>query len=148
MKLSLQSTLAIRSALKEATARFAVEDLSSKFTDFHVQAKSDNGELTIYDDDENELSKCIVEEWADAPESEMRHSVENSVKTELAEINKDGYLENLNIIKPYSFVLVDDNMETIAELLLVDDEKLIVSDELMKGLDDELNDFLKKIMEE
>ena len=104
--------------------------------------------MTIYDDDENELSKCIVQEWADAAENEMRRSVEISVKTELAEINKDGYLENLNIIKPYSFVLVDDNMETIAELLLVDDEKLIVSDELMKGLDEELNDFFKKLMEE
>ena len=34
------------------------------------------------------------------------------------------------------------------KVLVVDDEKLIVSDELMKGLDDELNAFLKKLMEE
>lgn len=148
MKLSLQSILAIRAALKEATERFANDDAPSKFTDFQIQAKSDHGEFTIYDDDENELSKRIVEEWADAAEDEIRMSVESCVKKELEEINSDGYLDQLNLIKPYSFVLVDENMETISELLLIDDENIIVSEELLKGLDEELNEFLKHLMKE
>lgn len=45
-------------------------------------------------------------------------------------------------MKPYSFVLVDEDRETVAELLLVDDEDtLLLNDELLKGLDEELDAF-------
>jgi hypothetical protein len=53
----------------------------------------------------------------------------------------------LTILKPYSFVLVDEERETIAELLLVDDDTLLVNDELLKGLDQELDAFLKELLE-
>ena len=51
------------------------------------------------------------------------------------------------ILKPYSFVLVDEEKETIAELLLVDDDTILVNDELLKGLDKELDEFLKELLE-
>ena len=51
-------------------------------------------------------------------------------------------------MKPYSFVLVDDDKETVAELMLVDDEDtLLLNDELLKGLDEELDAFLKELLE-
>lgn len=51
-------------------------------------------------------------------------------------------------MKPYSFVLVDDDKETVAELLLIDDEDtLFLNDELLKGLDEELDSFLKDLLE-
>ncbi len=51
-------------------------------------------------------------------------------------------------MKPYSFVLVDEDRETVAELLLVDDEDtLLLNDELLKGLDEELDAFLKDLLE-
>ena len=52
------------------------------------------------------------------------------------------------LIKPYSFVLVDDEYETVADLLLVDDDTMLVSDGLLKGLDEELDAFLKQLLEE
>ena len=33
------------------------------------------------------------------------------------------------------------------ELLLVDDDTMLVNDELLKGLDKELDDFLKELLE-
>ena len=48
----------------------------------------------------------------------------------------------MTILKPYSFVLVDEEKETVAELLLIDDDTILVNDELLKGLDKELDDFL------
>ncbi len=54
--------------------------------------------------------------------------------------------DKLQIIKPYSFTLIDEDKETLAELLLMDDDTLIVTDELLKGLDEELNDFLKDLL--
>ena len=47
----------------------------------------------------------------------------------------------------YSFVLVDEDKETVAELLLIDDDTLLVDDELLKGLDKELDEFLKNLLE-
>jgi hypothetical protein len=37
--------------------------------------------------------------------------------------------------------------ETIAELLLMDDDTLLVNEELLKGLDEELDSFLKELLE-
>jgi hypothetical protein len=53
----------------------------------------------------------------------------------------------VTILKPYSFVLVDEDKETVTELLLVDDDTMLVNDELLKGLDKELDDFLKELLE-
>ena len=58
-----------------------------------------------------------------------------------------GDLEKLALMKPYSFVLVDDDKETVAELLLMDDDTLLLNDELLKGLDEELDTFLKDLLE-
>ena len=59
---------------------------------------------------------------------------------------KESY-DKLTILKPFSFVLVDDDKETIAELLLMDDDTLLVNEELLKGLDEELDSFLKELLE-
>ena len=58
-----------------------------------------------------------------------------------------GDFDKLAILKPYSLVLVDDEKETIAELLLMDDDTLLVNEELLKGLDEELDSFLKELLE-
>ena len=60
--------------------------------------------------------------------------------------SKDTF-DKLTIMKPFSFVLVDDDKETIAELLLLDDDTLLVNEELLKGLDEELDAFLKDLLE-
>ena len=62
-------------------------------------------------------------------------------------LNAEGDFDKVTILKPYSFVLVDEEKETIAELLLVDDDTILVNDELLKGLDKELDEFLKELLE-
>ena len=62
-------------------------------------------------------------------------------------MKNQGAFDKLTIMKPFSFVLVDDDKETIAELLLLDDDTLLVNEELLKGLDEELDAFLKDLLE-
>ena len=64
-----------------------------------------------------------------------------------ASLKNRGAFDKLTIMKPFSFVLVDDDKETIAELLLLDDDTLLVNEELLKGLDEELDAFLKDLLE-
>ena len=59
-------------------------------------------------------------------------------------MKNEGKFDKLTILKPFSFVLVDDDRETIAELLLMDDDTLLVNEELLKGLDEELGFFSER----
>jgi hypothetical protein len=63
-------------------------------------------------------------------------------------MNEAGAFDSLNISKPYSFVLVDDDSQPIVDLLIVDDDTLILSADLLEGFDEEMNAFLKKLLEE
>ena len=74
--------------------------------------------------------------------------VESVLRSEIAALNDQRYFEKLSLLKPYSFVLVDEDRETVAELMLVDDDDtLLLNDELLKGLDEELDAFLKELLE-
>ena len=72
----------------------------------------------------------------------------SDLNTAIQRANVDGDLERLAVWMPYSFVLVDEERETITDLLLIDNDTLLVTDSLLQGLDEELNVFLEKLMSE
>jgi hypothetical protein len=74
-------------------------------------------------------------------------NMERILSNLLCNMKNQGAFDKLTIMKPFSFVLVDDDKETIAELLLLDDDTLLVNEELLKGLDEELDAFLKDLLE-
>ena len=51
------------------------------------------------------------------------------------------------MLKPYSFVLIDEDRETVAELHLVDDDLLLLDGNLMEGLNEDLESFLDNLMQ-
>ena len=89
----------------------------------------------------------MIEEWATYEGDDFMDIVETTLRNLLCRMKNAGNFEQVSILKPYSFVLVDEEKETVAELLLVDDDTLLISDELLKGLDKELDDFLKELLE-
>lgn len=147
MKLSSQSHSLIDSALKEAICRFVAKDEQSVVTDIHIQPNPESGELAVFDDNDEELSKVIVEEWVDYDCEDFYSSAERILKSGLGRLKEAGLMDRLCLVKPYSFVLVDEERETVSDLLLMDDDTLLVDDELLKGLDEELDEFLKELLE-
>ena len=148
MEMSEQSRVAITSALKEALCRYVSGGEESVVTDIHLQPNSESGELVIYDDDDKVLARTIINEWVEYDSDDFYAVVEPILRAELEALKATGLLEKLNLMKPYSFVLVDEEKETVAELLLVDDEEtLLLNDELLKELDEELDAFLKDLLE-
>lgn len=148
MKMSEQSRASIVSALKTALCRYASEGDETVVTDIHLQPNSESGELIIFDDDDLELSRTIINEWVEYESDDFYTVVEPILRAEVEALKESGKLEKLCLMKPYSFVLVDEDKETVAELLLVDeDETLLLNDELLKGLDEELDAFLKDLLE-
>lgn len=148
MKLSAHSYSLIESALEEAMKGFAsVGNEQTLITDIHLQPKQISGELSIYDDNDNELSHVIVEEWVDYDNPDFYQATERILRNVLAKKKEAGLFENLSILAPYSFVLVDEEHETVSELMLMGDDILLVHEELLKGVDEELDDFLKQLLD-
>lgn len=148
MKMSEQSRASIVSALKTALCRYTSEGDETVVTDIHLQPNSESGELITFDDDDQELSRTIINEWVEYESDDFYTVVEPILRAEVEALKESGKLEKLCLMKPYSFVLVDEDKETVAELLLVDeDDTLLLNDELLKGLDEELDAFLKDLLE-
>ena len=57
MKLSAQSHASIVSSLQEAIDKFIADGEKTVVTDIHLQPKQDSGELVLFNDDDEELSR-------------------------------------------------------------------------------------------
>lgn len=56
--------------------------------------------------------------------------------------------EHVAVLKAYSYVLIGEDKETIADLYLVDDDTIVISGELMKGLSEDLDHFWEELSNE
>lgn len=142
MSLSRETENRLQDVITKMTKEFITAE-ETKVTDFHINVN--NGELTIVDDDDNTLARVHILEW----ENEHNEDVfEKALRAILNAMNEKGTFESLNIAKPYSFVLTDDDKQSIVDLLIVDDDTLILSEDLLKDFDEEMNEFLKQLLEE
>ena len=148
MNLSPQSIATVQAFLANALGKYAVKEAAPVITDIYLQPQLTTGALVVLNDDDEVLAKTVVQEWVNPVYEDFYEGAEADLRKVLADIQQAGELDKLCLLKPYSFVLVDEDKETLADLLLVDDaETLFLSDELLKGLDEELNTFLKDLLE-
>jgi hypothetical protein len=146
MKATLQTIQQIERALKKVAAKYPQGKEELMLTDIHLQVKADSGELLAFNDDDDELTRCVVEQWIESPEEDFYGEVAPILKQGIQGMKEK--MESLSILKPYSFVLVDDEKETLTDLFLVDDDTVILDGDLLKGLDEDLDGFLKNLLAE
>ena len=146
MKATPQTIQQIERALKKIISKYPPTGEEAVLTDIHLQVKADSGELLAFNDDDEELTRCVIEQWIDNNDEDFYETVAEILKQCIQ--NLRNILGELSILKPYSFVLVDEEKETVSELYLFDDDTLILDGGLLKGLDEELDDFLKKLLAE
>ena len=146
MKTSEQTIQQIERALRKIAAKFPPEKEAEIMTDIHIRVSQDTGEIRAYNDDEEELDRCVVEEWIENPDENFYQEI-TSILRKCIEKLKDT-VEGMSILKPFSLVLEDDDKESVAELYLVDDETVIIDPDLMEGLEDDLNSFLENLLKE
>lgn len=143
MTASEQTYQQIERALRKATSKFLPDAECLPLTDLQLQVKQESGELLVFDDDDNELTRCVVEEWIDNHDEHFYEAVQPILIQAIQKI-KD-VTENVAILKPYSYVLIGEDRETIADLYLVDDDTIVISGDLMKGLDEDLESFWEEL---
>lgn len=146
MKTSEQTIQQIERAIKKVADKFPLSEEATIFTDIHIRVNQETGELVAFNDDDQEITRVIVEKWINNQDDNFYNEVAKQLR-KCIEHEKD-LVENLAIIRPYSFVLEDEDKENIAELYVVDDDTVIIDPDLMEGLDEDLNDFLDKLLKD
>ena len=65
MNISEQTLQQIDRAIRKIAEKFPAEEEASQMTDIHLRVAQDTGELTVFNDDDEEITRCIVEQWID-----------------------------------------------------------------------------------
>lgn len=146
MKATEQTLQQVERALNKIAAKFPAQEEASILTDIHLRVTQETGELVAFDDDDKEINRCVVEQWIDNKEDNFYNDVANVLRSQLNKNKK--LIEGMSILRPYSFVLENDEHEHLAELYLVDDDTVVIDKELMAGLDKDLDSFLAKLLKD
>ncbi len=146
MKATNQTLQQVERAVRKVAEQFPATEEASLLTDIHIRVSQDTGELLAFDDDDNEINRCVIEQWIDNKDDNFYHDVASIVRSVLSQ--QKQMIEEMSILKPFSFVLENDDKEVIEELYLVDDDIVIIDDELMANLDKDLDSFLDKLLKD
>lgn len=144
MSISRETQDRLQNAIEKMVKEYITAE-ETRVTDFHIKVNGENGELAINDDDNTALARVHIIEWEGVHDEAV---FEKELRTILVKMQENGTFDNLNIAKPYSFVLTDDDDVAIVDLLIVDDDTLILSEDLLEGFDEEMNEFLKQLLED
>ena len=147
MKISNQTATQINQILDELIKRYSPGTDPRSMTDLSFQVNQETGELIVLDDRDDEIVGMMIDEWIDNQEEDFDDYVAQVLRKMI--LKRITELEALSIVKPYSFLLVDGNNETVTELYLVDDDEVVFEkQELMAGLEKDLDDFINRLMKE
>ena len=147
MKISNQTATQINQILDELIKRYSPGTDPCSMTDLRFQVNQETGELIVLDDRDDEIVGMTIDEWIDNQEEDFDDYVAQVLRKMI--LKRITELEALSIVKPYSFLLVDGNNETVTELYLVDEDEVVFEkQELMAGLEKDLDDFINRLMKE
>ncbi len=148
MEITEQTILQVERFIKKVAQKFPTveESEASLLTDIHIRVSQDSGEMLAFDDDDVEITRCVVEQWIDCKDENFYDEIADCLRGLLrknAEI-----IDNLVLLKPYSFVLEDDDKQHLGELYLADDDTIILGGDLMQNLDQDLDGFLDELLKD
>ena len=146
MKATEQTLQQAERFIGKVADKFPSTEESTILTDIHFRVNQDTGELVAFDDDDKEITRSVIEQWINNREDDFYDSVTSVIRKCLT--NKRNSIESTSILKPYSFVLENEDKDNISELYVVDDDTVIIDTELMADLDKDLSEFLEKILKE
>jgi len=144
MKPTEQTLQQIERLIKKIAEKFPAKEEASLLTDIHLRVTQDSGELVAFDDDDREITRCIVEQWIDNVDDDFYEEITGILRRCIE--RQKSVVDQLSVLKPYAFVLEDDDREPMAELYVVDGDTVIIDPDLMEGLDDDLNAFLDNLL--
>lgn len=144
MKPNEQTLHDIDRFLGKLARKFPKNSETGVMTDLHLRVNQDSGDLMAFNDDGDEITRCVVEQWIDNKDDNFYQQVALTLRRELERNRQQS--DGLGILKPYSYVLEDEEGESKAELYVADDDTVILGGDLMEGLDKDLDSFFDDLM--
>ena len=143
---SEQSVRQVDRFIKKIIQKFPTDVEPVIFTDIHVRISSESGDIMAYDDEDVEITRCVVEDWIDCKNPNFYDFAAQLLRCRLNVLSSE--IDSMGILRPYSFVLENDEKEHISELYISDDNINIIGGDIMDGWDKDLDDFWDKLMKE
>lgn len=125
------------------------EKFVSSIHDLFIQVDQATGEVQVYDDNDKLLASKVIYKWIieeDAKNEEVLQDIIATLKDLMRELQEEEYFDSLLFETPLSVQLVRSDFSVIEELLFVDDDIMLVSDPLLKGVDEDLDKFISKLL--
>ena len=144
MKATEQTILQVERVINKIAQKYPKGDEVSVLTDIHIRVSQDTGEMLAFDDNEQEITRCVVEQWIDSKDENFYTSVAHILQNSLRKLSE--VVDGMGILKPYSFVLENDDKDHVAELYLSDNDTIIIGGDLMQNLDKDLDAWMKEIL--
>ena len=144
MKASEATITQIERFIRKITQKFPPVEEPTVMTDIHLSLAQDSGELMAFDDNDNEITRCVIGEWINDTSTDFYDNAADVIRSVISGMQDN--VEHMSSLKPYSFVLETDEREHVSELYLVDSDIKIIGGDLMKGLDEDLDKFLDELL--
>ena len=81
MNVSEQTLHQIERALRKTTEKCGSDSGEPRLTDLYILVKQDSGEIRVLDDDDNEITRCVVEEWIDNTSEDFYTDIQPLLQT-------------------------------------------------------------------
>lgn len=145
MKATQQTIQQIQRAIRKVADKFP-PTADPVLTDIHLQVKPESGELLAFNDDMDELTRIVVDQWLEPSANDLYDAAAVAIKQSIKGLR--DMVDRMSILHPFSFVMMGEDGETMQDIYIVDDDAIILDTELLKGLDKELDAFLEQLMKE
>jgi len=124
------------------------ETAPSSVSNLYVQFDAESGEVQLYDEQEHLLYKKVIFDWVgvDVKEAGFMSRMLSVLRQVVKTVASEGLFEHQLFIKPFAVCLTDEEFDTTTEIYRIDDDYSSQEDELLKGLDKELDDFWEKLV--
>ena len=146
MKLTERTSQQSERFITKIAQKFPTNEDTNILTDIHLRVIQDSGEMLAFDDDDQEITRCVIEDWIDNKEENFYEESIGILRKSLQQ--QHDIIDKMGILKPFSFVMENDDQETVAELYVADDDTVIIGGDIMENLDKDLDDFFANLMKE
>lgn len=144
MKATEQTIQQIGRFINKIAEKFPLQEEINMLTDIHIRVSQDNGDMIAYDDNDHEITRCVIEQWIECKEEAFYDQVLLQLRSNFKK--NANTVDNLGLLKPYSFVLENDDCENMGEIYMADDDTIIIGGDIMPDLDKDLDNFLSTLL--
>ena len=98
MKATEQTMQQLDRFFHKVAEKFPSQCDNAILTDIHVRTNQETGELTAFDDDDQEITRCVVEQWINQKDEDFYDSITLILRRYLKK--NHCFRESMGILKP------------------------------------------------